>query len=485
MTLMRVLVLAPLLLVAACDAASNGCIGNGDCMAPDKPFCDGLQCRGCMIDDECAFKASGPHCDSASGMCKACVTNAHCTDSTKPSCDAASGTCQGCVTGADCTDQAKPVCDSATHTCQPASMAQCSSDTQCGGSKPFCISQTCVACNSNARCELKDATKPTCDTTSGACRTCAVDSECESGVCVKPGDCALVPPVSGLTAGQCIPATMVKRVTPATITTELTGTTPYLKLDAGSYAAMTISRSVALIGTGRDASPSTTLDAVRAQVSNGQVSLVDLKVVTTTSAAVTCRSQTNLCLVRTRVDNTNTVGSVAVDASSDCKKLTMERSWARCLGGYAVGVGTSLSGAAVDFRLVNNLILQSGTATVPFAVSLGKIANMAGVFAYNSLLDNQGTVSCANSQTLTESVFAGPSGATAPSGCTAGADLAQSLMKPGDYTVDASGNPTFIATGTNVVKDVIDKAVGQLTPAIDYNGKARTGSFDRGAVEIK
>lgn len=472
MTLKRVFLFAPLLLIATCGDSrtmqQNLCISHGDCMLADKPFCDGMQCRACMADNDCMLaNPMQPYCETATGMCHACITSVHCTNA------------------------ANPVCDSSTYTCKPANMARCSTDAQCGSNTPFCINNTCVACNSNQHCETLDPAKPTCDTTSsdpkvmGSCRACTADSECASGVCIQDGDCPQVAPVSALAVGQCVPTSMVTAVTPANITAALAGNVPYLKLDSGNYPAMTITRSVALVGAGRDGATTTTLDAIKATVSSGQVSLRDLKITTTAVSSVTCRSQTNLCLMRTRIDNSNSTTGVSVDAAVDCNQLTLERSWVRALAGNAVLVGNALSGTSVDYRILNNVIVQSGSATNPYAIIFGSIANPAGLFSYNSLVDNRQTILCLRLQTLSESVLAGPSGTTAPSGCTAGADVVQSLSKPGDFTVDTNGNPTFNAAGTNMVKDVIDQATTQLTPALDYNSKPRVAPFDRGAIELK
>src|SRR5207248_1203718 len=47
---------------------------------------------------------------------------------------------------------------------------------------PLCASDgACVACLSNADCA--DSAAPTCDAVTRACRACAADTDCDSGVC--------------------------------------------------------------------------------------------------------------------------------------------------------------------------------------------------------------------------------------------------------------------------------------------------------------
>jgi len=419
----------------------------------------------CTGDGDCAATAATLHCDMGAGVCRACVTNAHCTDPAKPLCDPATFTCKaGVATG----------CSGGT---------QKEADARCSGATPFCVGDKCAACNGAQRCEDLDPAKPACDA-AGACRACTKNDECASGVCVKAGDCAQVPPVSGLGVGRCVPASQVAKVTPATIEAALAGATPYLLLAAGSYSALSITRPVALVGPGREGDASTT--AVLEQVSvstTGAVSLSDLQVASSTKpTGVSCRGDADLCVVRARVDVSGDL-AIAVDASSACSSITVAQTWMRSVGGVALAAGTLLvAPKKVQYRIVDDVVVQSGTATTPTPVILGKTAE--GTFAFNTLFNNRGSVSCALSQVLQESIFAAAGGGQAPAGCTAGADVIVDLDVGTDIKAGANGVPTLDPTTAKVMSDVLDKATPLAPPlAVDYAGKPRGATPDRGALE--
>ena len=65
--------------------------------------------------------------------------------------------------------------------------AGCKRDQDCGGTTPFCVDTSCVVCKASTSCP---AERPVCDTSSHDCRTCAKDSECDSGACdLAAGTC--------------------------------------------------------------------------------------------------------------------------------------------------------------------------------------------------------------------------------------------------------------------------------------------------------
>jgi hypothetical protein len=82
----------------------------------------------------------------------------------------------------------------------------CASDVSCGGPTPFCVDRVCAVCKASASCP---AARPVCDATSHDCRSCARDSECDSGACdlaagrcVDPGAILYASP-SGIMADPC------------------------------------------------------------------------------------------------------------------------------------------------------------------------------------------------------------------------------------------------------------------------------------------
>lgn len=77
--------------------------------------------------------------------------------------------------------------------------AGCSRDQDCGSPTPFCVNTACAACRDSTSCPL---TRPVCDMVSHDCRTCAKDSECDSGAC-------------DLAAGRCVDQGAILYASPA------------------------------------------------------------------------------------------------------------------------------------------------------------------------------------------------------------------------------------------------------------------------------
>lgn len=97
-----------------------GCVDDGECSDPSKPFCVDQACVGCDgtpdPDAACAgVSADTPVCDEGSGQCVVCTPDnkALCTGAT-PVCDAATNECVGCVEHSDCPDSA---CNPETGAC--------------------------------------------------------------------------------------------------------------------------------------------------------------------------------------------------------------------------------------------------------------------------------------------------------------------------------------------------------------------------------
>jgi hypothetical protein len=84
-----------------------------------------------------------------------------------------------CSTSADCTSPDTPIC------MDQLCVQKCTVDAECTGlaGTPYCASDgVCVACKDDTQCS---ADKPICDMTAHACRGCATDTECPSGVCLE------------------------------------------------------------------------------------------------------------------------------------------------------------------------------------------------------------------------------------------------------------------------------------------------------------
>jgi hypothetical protein len=97
-----------------------------------------------------------------------------------------------CETDAECTTigfSSHAPCDLGVcvHNECTTTTGTCDGDEDCGGATPACVAGTCSVCATSATCP---AISPVCDMTSHDCRTCAADSECDSGACdLAAGTC--------------------------------------------------------------------------------------------------------------------------------------------------------------------------------------------------------------------------------------------------------------------------------------------------------
>jgi hypothetical protein len=114
--------------------------------------------------------------------------------------------------------------------------AGCSRDQDCSSPTPFCVDTACAACRDSTSCP---AARPVCDLVRHDCRTCAKDSECDSGAC-------------DLAAGRCVDQAAILYASPSGGSTDpctktspcslrrasgLADTgTPYIVLQPGRYS---------------------------------------------------------------------------------------------------------------------------------------------------------------------------------------------------------------------------------------------------------
>jgi MYXO-CTERM domain-containing protein len=183
-----------------CDSQTGTCVGcqtNAGC-AGSSPICNLTTntCRACQGNADCASFSGDPVCATAGmrqGQCVVCQGNADCSGA-RPLCDLATNACVGCVTSADCSG-ATPICNATAGTCLP-----CSSDSQCaavawpGPSLPLCqttggAAGRCVQCTAQneSQCVAGSAT-PVCEVGTGLCG-CAQDVDCASGQVCAGGQC--------------------------------------------------------------------------------------------------------------------------------------------------------------------------------------------------------------------------------------------------------------------------------------------------------
>lgn len=188
-----------------CVEAIDGAVA--ECLATCSgatPICDSQtgRCVGCVSDANCS--GDTPACSAATRTCVACTRDAHC-EGDSPKCDVAAEVCVGCLDTTDCSLPTAPSCNAATATC-----GVCTSHADCArfGATPDCDSGTCVACTAETealRCGANscNALTNTCTTTPRRsltyCSACTSNSECPENA-----KCARQPSLEGGLAFTCL-----------------------------------------------------------------------------------------------------------------------------------------------------------------------------------------------------------------------------------------------------------------------------------------
>jgi MYXO-CTERM domain-containing protein len=131
------------------------------------------ECIPCQNDTQCAVVPQTPACQP-NGFCGECsATNSTRCIAPFPVCDTSSGTCVECNTNAQCSGNT-PVCQN--HVCVP-----CTSDAQCSNPTPACqttgpLAGSCTQC-STTNGTLCVAPTPVCLPGTGTCG-CTTDAQC-------------------------------------------------------------------------------------------------------------------------------------------------------------------------------------------------------------------------------------------------------------------------------------------------------------------
>ena len=242
---------------------AGSCGASADCKDLALPHCDSGACRACATNAECSNGTlctptgaclsgcaqdsncpSGQKCfTSANGnWCGQCAHSSDCADPNKPLCNG--GFCTGCSSNAECSG-ATPACNLATHTCAVCVQAQNEAGLNAActdASKPACSAGACVACapssndgaGKNAACA---AGTPYC-TPGNACAGCLDSTQCKSGdYCASDKTCR-----SPALTGACLGGGSAC----ATSTTALTGSVVDLsaRLDVPALAATSVTFTI-------------------------------------------------------------------------------------------------------------------------------------------------------------------------------------------------------------------------------------------------
>jgi len=172
---------------AECARDAN-CVGSGTYTWGNKCLTSTLSgklCR-CKVNSDCNGNPNGPTCYTKYSKCS-CSTNADCkvtpyTRCLKPYSSATYKNChKACTSNADCTSAAAPLCNTKSGAC-----VACFTNANCGYNKPMCdtVAGTCFGCKTSADCKANpDGGK--CDTKTKAC-VCATDTDCKGGMVWGP-----------------------------------------------------------------------------------------------------------------------------------------------------------------------------------------------------------------------------------------------------------------------------------------------------------
>ena len=159
---------------------TNQCSASADCAA-GMPICSGTPgaCGPCAQDSQCAARdPAAPKCDTASGLCVACLSDTACSNPT-PICNQATNSCTACSTDGQCNGK-----DPTTPTCSAGSCTGCSGPGDCGDANPVCLNGACVGCASNGDCTGAPAL--TCNPAKHVCEPCLCGpcGSCATGACL-------------------------------------------------------------------------------------------------------------------------------------------------------------------------------------------------------------------------------------------------------------------------------------------------------------
>jgi hypothetical protein len=151
----------------------------------------------CVNDDDCPLTSL--HCESVSGQCLPCASDANCGSATQPRCDAALHICVQCGTSQDCASGWQ--CEPTTRTC----VESCASSLDCGASGTWCSDDgTCAECDDDHECA--SSSRPFCDPATDRCAACVYDAQCSTAS-----------PHCNRTIGRCVRCTTSSDCDPGTV----------------------------------------------------------------------------------------------------------------------------------------------------------------------------------------------------------------------------------------------------------------------------
>lgn len=374
----------------------------------DALFPHGINPPNCVVNPGICDASQGQICNTVSERCETsgvCSAIAQCESPSAVQCK--SGACVPCEADVQCQVW------SSERTVTPA-LNFCVKPTGASGG-------TCGQCRASSDCS-SDPAKAFCDQSTHVCRGCLQHSECDttagdgSGICYRPND---YPAAPANMVGRCVAAGPGGQIAylgnnPAGCETMATNPSsvskPYCTLAVAMasgkqyikvlpsptpYPAISLTnQTVTLIGPGRDANPGATFTSADV-TGSGTLTLSDVVVVGSGTASIQCGMTST---GKINVIASNITGS-GIDANY-CAGLTVERTRLNTPGRLAIQAGGA---ANTVFRIVNSLVIESGSPGSPQPVRLG--LNATGVFNYNTVTGSTGSVRCLQPFTIANSVL--------------------------------------------------------------------------------
>ena len=369
----------------------------------------------------------------------------------------------------------------------------------------YCIAGKCQQCRDNAGCDPQSAT-PACDTPQNgagtfACRACRVDTQsadCASGICGDGGRCVSAAEVAFVDSdtSRCTMTANGGTLERPYCTLALALATGKSKVklagSATAYAAVTFNfagGNVEIIGPGRSATPAATIDGVVVQ--KGTLTLSGLSVNASTTNAIQCDAGATVKVQDAIVSSTVNLGRALI-ADLSCARVNVERSRLSATR-TAIYLNDGGSQSATRYRIVNNVITNTGLANSDYAVVLGD--GSSGFFGFNTVIKNGGGVQCnSTGQRVVSSVVVQNALVEQITGkCLRLNDI----LTASQVDLGAVSDPRLLDTANNAMY-AVDKAgtqgdIGTALPAgepavtIDYFGKPRFAGAgaDIGFHELK
>lgn len=244
---------------------------------------------------------------------------------------------------------------------------------------------------------------PVCDGTTGTCRACVKNSECDADVCLANGSCATASQVAYVTGSGGSDAACTKAAPCATIAYTITRA-PYVRLLTSMTETVNIgSGTTELVGdTGITLGPTNggdTIVTVHGVATSPIVTISQLELTGTGSNGAYVTNGT-LGFDRARVDGAGAFGVYATNAS-----VTMDRTYIES------NTGGGLYAFSTPFTIRNSVIAGNGSLTGLYG-GVFNASNSQSSVQFSTIVQNMGAatnngngIACSSGETLANDII--------------------------------------------------------------------------------